>query len=177
MKALIFGINSQDGFYLNEILKNSSVEVVGISRSAGSWLKGDVSDTDFVEGLIKSKNPDYIFHLAANSTTQHYTLFENHETISTGTLNILESVYKYSPKTKVFLSGSAMQFENKGLPIDENHFAPLRKIVGITAKDSTLFIVVGQPYKPTPAGKGGFNLGIPFRPERLSSKAVSSPQI
>ena len=41
----------------------------------------------------------------------------------------------------------------------ENHFAPLLNIVGTTAIVSTLFIIVGQPYNPINAGKGGFNLG------------------
>ena len=64
-----------------------------------------------------------------------------------------------------------------GLPKDENQSAPRLRIVGTTAIDSTLFTVVGHPYKPAPAGKGGFILGIPFLPSKLSSKAVSSPQI
>ena len=119
MKAIIFGINGQDGYYLNEILIKNNIQVFGVSRSIGNWIQGNVSDGSFVEDLIKKIQPAYVFHLAANSTTQHYALFENHETISTGTLNILEAVYKFSPKTKIFLSGSAMQFENKGLPIDE----------------------------------------------------------
>ena len=59
----------------------------------------------------------------------------------------------------------------------ENHFAPLLKIVGTTAIVSTLFTIVGHPYKPIKAGKGGFNLGCPFFPSILSNKAVSSPQI
>ena len=46
-----------------------------------------------------------------------------------------------------------------GLPIEENHFPPLLKIVGTTAIVSTLLTIVGHPYKPTKAGKGGFNLG------------------
>ncbi len=119
MKAIIFGISGQDGFYLREICTSESIEVLGITRSRGPWLTGDVSDYSFVEGLIRTHQPGYVFHLAANSTTQHSALFENHKTISTGTLNILEAVCKYSPKTKVFLTGSAMQFENRGLPIDE----------------------------------------------------------
>ena len=45
------------------------------------------------------------------------------------------------------------------LPIDLNQSWPLLKIVGTTAMDSTLLIVVGIPYNPTPAGKGGFNRG------------------
>ena len=49
-----------------------------------------------------------------------------------------------------------------GFPIDANHFAPFRNMVGTTAIVSTLFIIVGQPYKPIKAGNGGFNLGRPF---------------
>ena len=49
----------------------------------------------------------------------HETLFENHETISTGTLNILESVRRHSPESRVFITGSAVQFENTGRPITE----------------------------------------------------------
>ena len=127
MVAIIFGINGQDGFYLNQLLSQQSIKVIGVSRTLDpKFIQGDIKNFAFVEQLIKKEQPDYIFHLAANSTTQHYALFENHETISTGTLNILEAVYKYSKHTRVFLSGSAVQFENKGLPIDENTpFAPL----------------------------------------------------
>jgi hypothetical protein len=46
-----------------------------------------------------------------------------------------------------------------GLPIEENHLPPLLSIVGTTAIVSTLFTIVGHPYKPTKAGNGGFNLG------------------
>jgi GDPmannose 4,6-dehydratase len=119
MKAIIFGINGQDGYYLGKLLSENSVETIGVSRSPGNWVQGNVGDYGFVENLVKKHEPDYIFHLAANSTTRHFSLFENHKTISTGTLNILESVLLYSPRTKVFLSGSAVQFENNGTPINE----------------------------------------------------------
>lgn len=119
MKAIIFGINGQDGHYLNELLALNKIEVVGISPFIDNWIKGDVADFPFVEGLIKTHQPNYIFHFAANSTTQHSALFDNHKAISTGTLNILEGVKLHCPKAKVFLSGSAMQFKNVGLPIDE----------------------------------------------------------
>src|SRR5579862_8180012 len=64
-----------------------------------------------------------------------------------------------------------------GRPIPANQSAPRRRIVGATAIDSTLFTVVGQPYTPTFAGNGGFSRGRPFLPSRLSSSAVSSPQM
>lgn len=118
MKALIFGANGQDGYYLSQQCREIGIESIGISRS-GNWYHGDVSNYQQVKQLIQYYTPNYVFHLAANSTTRHETLFENHQTISTGTLNILESVYKYTPKTKVFIAGSGLQFENKGEPITE----------------------------------------------------------
>ena len=118
LKAIMFGANGQDGFYLTKLLEQNNLEVIGISRHKGT-VKGDVSDYGFIEEQIKNYQPNYIFNFAARSTTQHHAIFENHQTISTGTLNILESVRLYSPYAKVFLSGSAMQFKNEGLPIDE----------------------------------------------------------
>lgn len=118
MKAIIFGANGQDGHYLSELCKLKGIEPIGVSRS-GSWLRGDVSHYEQVEQLIKKNQPVYIFHVAANSTTRHDALFENHATISTGTLNILETVRLYSPASKVFIAGSGVQFENRGLPISE----------------------------------------------------------
>jgi len=119
MKALIFGIGGQDGYYLSELLQTINIEVLGVSRSQGNWIKGDVGNLAFVEALIKIHQPNYIFHFAANSTTNHSALFDNHKSISTGTLNILECVRLHCPAARVFLSGSAMQFKNEGIPIDE----------------------------------------------------------
>jgi len=125
MKAIIFGAGGQDGFYLKQLLARENIETICVSRSGGR-LTGDVSDWNFVAGLIKTDRPDYIFHLAANSTTEHYALFDNHAAICTGTINILEATHRYSGHSKVFLTGSAMQFENHGEPIDEQTpFAPL----------------------------------------------------
>ena len=118
-KALIFGVNGQDGWYLSKLLIANNFDIIGISRSNPKFIIGDVSNYDFVEKLIKSNQPDYIFHLAANSTTRHDTLFENYQTITTGTLNILESVHKHSKHSKVFISGSGLQFVNKNEPISE----------------------------------------------------------
>lgn len=124
MKAIIFGANGQDGFYLARLLKQKEIEVVGISRR-GNNLIGDVADFQFVENVIKQSPADYIFHLAANSTTRHEALFENHAAICTRTINILEAVYRHRRRSKVFLAGSALQFRNDNVPIDETApFAP-----------------------------------------------------
>jgi GDPmannose 4,6-dehydratase len=118
MKAIIFGASGQDGHYLLELCKLKQLDPIGVSRS-GIGVKGDVSDYKQVEHLIIEHKPTYIFHVAARSTTRHDSLFENHETISTGTLNILEAVKEHHPTSKVFLTGSGVQFVNKGLPISE----------------------------------------------------------
>lgn len=64
-----------------------------------------------------------------------------------------------------------------GLPKEENQSAVLLIIVGTTATVSTLVTVLGHPYKPALAGKGGLTLGYPAFPSKDSIKAVSSPQI
>lgn len=118
MKALIFGANGQDGYYLHELCKLKGIESVGVSRT-GDWVRGDVARYDQVKQLVREHLPVYVFHVAANSTTRHDAIFENHETISTGTINILEAVKCYSPTTKVFITGSGLQFKNNGRPISE----------------------------------------------------------
>merc|ERR1712013_955679 len=62
-------------------------------------------------------------------------------------------------------------------PNELNQLAPLRMIVGTTATVSTFVTVVGQPYNPAFAGNGGFILGRPGLPSRLSRSPVSSPQM
>jgi GDPmannose 4,6-dehydratase len=120
MNALIFGAGGQDGFYLQQLCRELGIDAIGISRSPGSdYIQGDVSEYDQVKGLVNYYHPTYIFHLAANSTTRHSALFENHATISIGTINILECVKNQSPDTKVFIAGSGVQFKNTGQPIAE----------------------------------------------------------
>jgi GDPmannose 4,6-dehydratase len=119
MKALIFGANGQDGFYLTELLKQKRITVIGTSRS-GDFAHVDVNNRSAVTDIINQHRPAYIFHLAASSTTKHEAIFENHAAITTGTLNILEAVKLFSPDTKVFISGSGLQFKNESKPIKES---------------------------------------------------------
>jgi GDPmannose 4,6-dehydratase len=119
LKAVIFGAGGQDGHYLSEICRQRAIEVIGVSRSDGPWLRGDVASSEMVEQLIRRYSPGMIFHLAATSTTMHEAVYENHAAIGTGTMNILESVKRWSPKSKVFIAGSGLQFVNHGQPIGE----------------------------------------------------------
>jgi GDPmannose 4,6-dehydratase len=117
MKAIIWGADGQDGFYLDTLLKQNSYDVISIGKEDIQRI--NIADYTQVSELIKQYQPVFIFHLAADSTTQHFAWKTNHDTISTGTLNILEAVKEFSPQTKIFLSGSGLQFKNEGTPISE----------------------------------------------------------
>jgi GDPmannose 4,6-dehydratase len=172
MKALIFGINGQDGFYLSQLLQQKGSEVIGVSRK-GTSLIADVGNFEETSSLIKKYTPNYIFHLAANSTTNHNSLFENHEIISTGTLNILESVKKFSPHSKVFISGSGLQFKNAGDPIKETNEFEARDPYCVSRIQS---VYAARYYRrlniPTYVGYF-FNHESPRRVERHMSKRIA----
>ncbi|MEP7321939.1 MAG: GDP-mannose 4,6-dehydratase [Saprospiraceae bacterium] len=119
MNAIIFGIHGQDGYYLNQLLVDLGIEVIGVSRQKAQVI-GSVSDISLVQSLIQKYKPAYIFHFAAVSDISHELVWEHQDTIVKGTLNILQSVLDYSPHSKVFISGSGLQFLNKNLPIQES---------------------------------------------------------
>jgi hypothetical protein len=55
LKAIIFGITGQDGHYLNQILRNNNIEVIGVSRFLKKWIVGDIGDKNFVDNLYNIK--------------------------------------------------------------------------------------------------------------------------
>ncbi len=172
MVAVIFGANGQDGFYLNRLLIQNGVKVVGVSRN-GDWLHADVSNYTEVSDIIRLHKPDYIFHLAANSATRHEVMFENHATISTGTLNILEAVKVYSPATRVFLSGSGLQFINKGLPIKETDEFAATSAYAVSRIQSVYAARYYRSYGINAYFGYFFNHESPLRPERHMSKKIA----
>ncbi len=117
MKSLIFGSNGQDGYYLKNFLNKIGHETFTCSRSKADYI-GSVYDKSFVKTVIKKINPDYIFNFAAISKTSHQFIYENFDTISIGTINILESVKSLKYNSKIFLTGSAYQFVS-GTKINE----------------------------------------------------------
>lgn len=116
MKAIIYGSNGQDGHYLARLCQNLGVDVTGLHRGN---LYGDLQTPNSLKWLFLKENPDYVFHLAANSTTHHDAGPENHATIANGTLNLLEAARLYGPNARIFLAGSAYQFRNASVPIAE----------------------------------------------------------
>jgi len=121
MKALIFGAGGQDGTFITTYLQELGWQVFGYGHKPGQLeLSVDVSNFEGIEQIIKNILPDYIFHLAAVSSTKHEFIVQNHKAIVSGTLAILEAVEKHIPNSKVFLASSGLVFKNEGRPITES---------------------------------------------------------
>lgn len=170
MNTIIFGANGQDGYYLSELLQEKGFTVYKAGRNTGINLLNFKDLCDQVDKI----QPDYIFHLAANSTTNHNALFENHDTISTGTINILEAVKNYSPETKVFISGSGLQFVNNNKPIKETDAFEARDAYSV----SRIHSVYAARYYRRLGIKAYvgyfFNHDSPRRSERHMAKKIST---
>ena len=173
MTAIIFGANGQDGFYLNELLLRQGIRVIGVSRS-GDFLRTDITNYTAVNNLIKEHQPDFIFHLAANSTTSHDALFENHQTIATGALNILEAVKNFSAHTKVFISGSGLQFKNEDKPIKETDAFEARDAYSVSRIQSVYAARYFRSLGIETYVGYFYNHDSPLRSERHVAKKISA---
>ena len=63
-KAIIFGSNGQDGYFLKKLLDSKNITTIQVSRKDAEII-GDVSDFSFVKKIIKENKPEHIFHFAA----------------------------------------------------------------------------------------------------------------
>ena len=134
MKALITGINGFVGEYLSDFLISNQIDVYGTvlseevsieNISDNKIFKMDLLDKNEVNKIIAEINPDYIFHLAGQSSValswKKPDLTINVNVI--GTINLLEAVKLYSNKSKVLIVGSSDQYgivNPEQCPISEN---------------------------------------------------------
>ena len=130
-KALITGINGQDGSYLAEFLLSKGYEIWGIlkrnsvSENQTSRIPDDIfnkinleyvdmTDMSSLLRILKISNPDEIYNLAAQSHVRIsfdqpiYTT----ETIAIGTLNLLEAMRIICPNSKFYQASSSEMFGN-----------------------------------------------------------------
>src|SRR3989339_909465 len=141
-KALITGITGQDGSYLVEFLLNKGYEVHGIIRRASTFNTsridhlyqdphvnetkmflhyGDLTDTGNIGKLIYEIKPDEIYHLGAQSHVRvsfdmpEYTA----NTISLGTLRILEAIKNSGLSIKFYNAASSEMFGSALPPQNE----------------------------------------------------------
>ena len=130
-KALITGINGQDGSYLAEFLLDKGYEVWGILKRNSvaenqtarindeiyPKLKLEYADLTDLASLIKviqKVQPDELYNLAAQSHVRisfDQPLYTANAT-AIGALNVLEAIRMVSPNTKVYQASSSEMFGN-----------------------------------------------------------------
>lgn len=119
MKVLILGGHGFVGRNLCEILKESTHEVVALSRRDGL----DLRDVTLVRDCFRSEHPDAIINLAAHVGSIHYVtqyaadiVYDNIQMA----LNIYKSVNEICPKTRII-----NPLSNCSYPGDANkHYEP-----------------------------------------------------
>jgi GDPmannose 4,6-dehydratase len=145
LRALITGINGQDGSYLAEFLLDRGYEVFGVVRpdalresSTRLWrishlldkiLLHPVSLVNYVSlsGLVRASQPDECYHLAAESYVGYGFQRESRalEINVKGTYYILSAIRKQAPHCKFYFAASSEIF---GLPAEfpQNEVTPFR---------------------------------------------------
>ncbi|UCF08769.1 MAG: GDP-mannose 4,6-dehydratase [Thermoplasmata archaeon] len=142
-RALITGITGFVGSHLAELLLDKGLEVYGIKRWRSkteniehimpqlNLMEADMRDGHSLLSVVKEVEPDYIFHLAAQSfvPTSWKAPADTMETNAVGTLNLLEAVRKLSIDPPVQIAGSSEEYGlvmEDEVPIKETN--PLRPL-------------------------------------------------
>jgi GDPmannose 4,6-dehydratase len=191
-KALILGISGQDGSYLARFLLEKGYEVTGTSRDAqfSQFEKlvrlgireqvrlESVSLNDFrsVLQVIKRFKPDEIYNLAGQSSVglSFNQPVETFESVSIGTLNLLEAIRFLEFPTRLYNASSSECFGNtEGNPANEN--TPFRPRSPYAVAKAAAFWQVAnyrEAYGIFASSGLLFNHESPLRPERFVTRKV-----
>src|SRR5262245_2713975 len=131
--ALITGITGQDGSYLTELLLSKGYTVFGVIRRSSSFntgridhiyqdphdakprlrlLYGDLNDASSLNTIIRTSQPDEIYHLGAQSHVRvsfdvpEYT----GEITGLGTVRLLEGIRETVVKTRFYNASRSEMF-------------------------------------------------------------------
>jgi len=136
-KALITGINGQDGSYLAELLLEKGYEVHGILKrnsvaenqtarldnifSDLHLQYADMTDMASLIKVLQEVQPDEIYHLAAQSHVRisfDQPIYTS-QVVAIGTMNLLEAIRLVCPKARMYQASSSEMFGNN---IDEDGY-------------------------------------------------------
>ena len=190
--ALICGISGQDGSYLAQLLLDHGYEVVGTSRDAqmNSFANLDrlgirervrvvsVAMNDFrsVFQALNQVRPDEVYNLAGQSSValSFEQPVEALESITVGTLNLLESIRFLDREIRFYNAGSSECFGDTGeLAADEN--TPFRPRSAYAVAKAAAFWEVAnyrEAYGLYACSGILFNHESPLRPERFVTQKI-----
>ena len=187
-KALICGVTGQDGAYLSRLLLEKGYEVHGASRDAQAasfanlqTLKirdkvqvTSVNVTDF--RIVQETQPDEIYNLAAQSSVglSFEQPAQTLESISLGTLNILEAIRFAHRPIRLYSAGSSECFGNCDTAADES--TPFRPRSPYAIAKAAAFWEVAnyrEAYGLFACTGILFNHESPLRPERYVTRKIA----
>ena len=160
LKVLITGITGFVGGHLTELLARESYQIYGTyldpfnlknlspSQQKATFYPCDLTQPEAVEAVVKSVQPDVVYHLAGMSHVQKsWSIRETTLKVNLfGALNLLESLRKFAPSAKTLMVSSSEVYGNVPLdlqPISEN--SPLRPLTPYAASKASLELLC-HPY-------------------------------
>lgn len=193
-KALICGISGQVGAYLTRLLLDKGYDVYGTSRNAETSSFGNLKrlgifdcvrvesmvPTDFrsVVQVLRKVLPDEIYNLAGQSSVgiSFEQPVESIESITLGTLNLLEAIRSIGCAVKIYSAGSSECFgDTGGVPADET--APFRPRSPYAVGKSAAFWEVAnyrEAYGLFACTGITFNHESPLRPQQFVTRKIVS---
>ena len=193
-KALICGISGQDGAYLAQLLLAKDYEVYGTSRDAQVSTFSNLTAlgirdqlnlssmalTDFCSVLqtLSQVEPDEVYNLAGQSSVSLSFLqpVETLESISIGTLNLLESIRFLGKPIRLYNASSSECFGDTGnQPANENTPFKPRSPYAVAKSAAHWEVATYRVAYGLFACSGIlFNHESPFRPERFVTRKIVS---
>ena len=192
-KALIFGISGQDGSYLARLLLENGYEVHGTSRDHEASTFGNLerlgiknkvalhslvlSDFRSVFSVVERVRPQELYNLAGQTSVGlSFSLpVETFESISVGTLNVLECMRMLKLGIKFYNAGSSEAFGNTPDGAKEDTLFQPRSPYA-TAKAAAHYSVANyrEAYQLFCCTGILFNHESPLRPSRFVTKKIVS---
>jgi len=190
--ALICGISGQDGAYLAQLLLEQGYTVIGTSRDAqvGSFSRlarlgiqdkvqlASMALNDFrsVLQVLSRYRPDEVYNLAGQSSVglSFEQPVETLESVSIGTLNLLEVVRFLDKNIRLYNAGSSECYgDTGGVPADEQ--TPFRPRSPYAVAKAAAFWEVAnyrEAYGLFACSGILFNHESPLRPERFVTQKI-----
>lgn len=192
--ALICGISGQDGAYLAQLLLQKGYRVVGTSRDAQmsrfenlarlgireavETASMALNDFRSVLQVLAKYQPDEVYNLAGQSSVglSFEQPVETLESISIGTLNLLEGIRFLNKDIRLYNAGSSECFGDTG-PMPANEQTPFRpRSPYAVAKAAAHWEVANyrEAYGLFACSGILFNHESPLRPERFVTQKIVS---
>jgi GDPmannose 4,6-dehydratase len=193
-KALICGISGQDGTYLAKLLLDKGYEVYGTARDAQmstfynlekegvrkrvKLISMALNDFRSVLQTLVRVMPDELYNLAGQSSVglSFEQPVETLESISVGTLNILEAIRFLNTPIRFYNAGSSECFgDTGGTAADES--TPFRPRSPYAVAKATAFWEIAnyrEAYGLFACSGILFNHESPLRPERFVTRKIVS---